>query len=241
MRNDMASVLPELQNVSGFRAPTEGYDAVTEQLLPKFGIRHHTADPNRSMARLPLLSKAEGVGGANAMVVLPRTQRDDINLYLEKLTAEQTTQALIDDFDLSLETGSLGLLSVHSQNFKADSVLVAAMPGYLAHLKQRRESLWLASAGQVADWWRDRDRFRLSSSSHGKRFEFNITITGEPAFVGATVIVMLPRKGAQAVVEGLKIGMVRPVVSKIDDYRSAIIFDALAPGSYGYQITFSSK
>ena len=241
MRNDMASVLPELQNVSGFRAPTEGYDAVTEQLLPKFGIRHHTADPNRSMARLPLLSKAEGVGGANALVVLPRTQRDDINLYLEKLTAEQTTQALIDDFDLSLETGSLGLLSVHSQNFKADSVLVAAMPGYLAHLKLRRESLWLASAGQVADWWRDRDRFRLSSSSHGKRFEFNITITGEPAVIGATVIVMLPRKGAQAVVEGLKIGMGRPVVSKIDDYRSAIIFDALAPGSYGYQITFSSK
>jgi len=241
MRNEMTSVLPELQGTSGFRAPTEGYDAVTEQLLPKFGIRHHTADPNRSTARLPLLSKSAGVEAANALVVLPRTQRDDINLYLEKLTAEQTTKALIDDFDLSLDTGSLGLLSLHSQNFNADSVLVAAMPGYLEHLKQRREPLWLASAGQVADWWRDRDRFKLSTSISGKRVEFNITITGQRPLSGATVIVMLPQKGVQAMVEGAKIGMVKPVVSKIDDYRNAIIFDVLAPGSYVYLLTFSSK
>jgi peptidoglycan/xylan/chitin deacetylase (PgdA/CDA1 family) len=241
MRNEMASVLPELQNVSGFRAPTEGYDAVTEQLLPKFGIRHHTADPNRSTARLPLLSKSEGVAVANALVVLPRTQRDDINLYLEKLTVEQTAKALIDDFDLSLDTGSLGLLSLHSQNFNADSVLLAAMPAYLEHLKQRREPLWLAPAGQVADWWRDRDRFKLSSSTSGKRLEFNVTITGTSAVNGATVIVMVPQKGVQAIVEGTKIGMVKPLVSRIDDYRAAIVFDALAPGSYFYQVTFSSK
>ena len=241
MRTEMASVLPELQGAPGFRAPTEGYDAVTEQLLPKFGIRHHTADPNRSTARLPLLSKAEGVEAANALVVLPRTQRDDINLHLEKLTAEQTTKALIDDFDLSLDTGALGLLSVHSQNFKADSVLVAAMPGFLAHLKLRRETLWLASAGQVADWWRDRDRFKLSSSSNGRRLEFNITITGQQPLRGATVVVMLPQKGVQAVVEGAKIGMVKPTTSKIDEYRTAVIFDSLAPGSYVYQVSFSPK
>ena len=241
MRTEMASVLPELQGAPGFRAPTEGYDAVTEQLLPKFGIRHHTADPNRSTARLPLLSKAEGVEAANALVVLPRTQRDDINLQSEKLTAEQTTKALIDDFDLSLDTGALGLLSVHSQNFKADSVLAAAMPGFLAHLKLRRETLWLASAGQVADWWRDRERFKLSSSSNGRRIEFNITITGQQPLRGATVVVMLPKKGVQAIVEGAKIGMVKPTLAKIDEYRAAVIFDSLAPGSYVYQVSFSPK
>ena len=241
MRNEMASVLPDLQGVSGFRAPTEGYDATTEQLLPKFGIRHHAADPNRSTARLPLLSKSEGVAAVKGLVVLPRTQRDDINLYMEKLTAEQTTKALIDDFDLSLDTGSLGLLSLHSQNFNADSVLVAAMPGYVEHLKQRRELLWLASAGQVADWWRDRERFRLSSTSSGKRVEFNITVTGDQPLSGATVIVMLPQRGVQAIVEGTKIGMIKPMLSKIDDYRTAISFDVLAPGSYVYQLTFSSK
>ncbi len=241
MRNEMASVLPEPQGLSGFRAPTEGYDAVTEQLLPKFGIRHHTADPNRSTARLPLMSKAEGVDATNALVVLPRTQRDDINLYLEKLTTEQTTKALIDDFDLSLDTGSLGLLSVHSQNFKADSVLVAAMPGFLNHLTERREPVWLASAGQVADWWRDRERFKLSPKINGKRIEFDITITGQQSIKGATVIVTTPQRGVQTMVDGTKVSMVKPTVSKIDDYRAAVVFDSLAPGNYGYKVTFSSK
>lgn len=241
MQTEMASVIPDIKGITGFRAPTEGYDATTEQLLQMSGIRHHTADPNRTDGRLPLLTKTEGVEPADALVVLPRTQRDDINLYWEKLTAEQTTKALIDDFDLALDTGALGLLSVHSQNFKADSVLAAAMPGFLEHLKQRREPLWLASAGQVADWWRDRERFKLSASSSGKRIEFNITITGTEAVKGASVLVMLPQKGAHSSVEGMKIGMTKPTVLKIDDYRAALVFDSLAPGSYSYQLTFSSK
>lgn len=241
MRTEMASVIPDIKGITGFRAPTEGYDATTEQLLQKLGLRHHTADPNRTEGRLPLLIKTEGVEPADALVVLPRTQRDDINLFEEKLTAEQTTKALIDDFDLALETGALGLLSVHSQNFKADSVLAAAMPGFLEHLKQRREPLWLTSAGQVADWWRERERFKISTSSSGKRVELHITITGTQAVKGASVIVMLPQKGAQSSVEGMKIGMTKPAILKIDNYRAALVFDSLAPGSYSYQLIFSSK
>ncbi len=241
MQGELSSVLLDLKGVTGFRAPTEGYDAATELLLPKLGIQHHAAGPDRSGGRLPLLLPAEGVAATESLVVLPRTQRDDSSLYQEKLTAEQTTKALIDDFDLSLDTGSMGWLSVHNRNFSADSVMVAAMPGYLDHLKQRRAPVWLASAAEVANWWRERERFKLSSSSNGKRVEFNITITGQQPFKGATVIVTTPQKGVQTMVDGTKVNMSKPTVSKIDDYRAAVIFDSLAPGNYGYQVTFSSK
>ncbi len=239
MLAEMKSVIPDLKGITGFRAPTEGYDAVTEQLLHKFGIRHHTADPNRSEARLPVLAKLEGVAKEDTLVVLPRTQRDDINLYWEKLTTEQTTKALINDFDLTVDTGALGVLSIHTQNFNADGTLIKAMPGFLVHTKQRRKQVWIAPAGDVATWWQERDRFKLSYQNTGKRLEFNITVTGTKPLHGASLVVMLPQKGILPIVQSIKIGGLKPTVSNIDNYRAAIVFDTLEPGNYVYQVTFA--
>lgn len=239
MKAEMASVVSDTTRMTGFRAPTEGYDATTELLLQKSGIRHHAADPARTEGRLPIFAKQEDVDTQDALVILPRTQRDDINLTKQNLSVEQTRSELIDDFDLVVDTGALGLLSVHSQNFGPDGILVKAMPGFLEHLKTRRTQIWLASANQVADWWRDRDRFKLSYGNSGKRLEFNITITGKTPVSGATVIAMLPQKGFMPEVTSLKIGMPKPVVSKIDDYRVSVAFGSLPPGNYAYQMVFS--
>lgn len=238
MRSEMASVLPKTAGMTGFRAPTEGYDATTEQLLQKSGIRYHVADPNRTEGRLPLVAPMEGVEPQDALIVLPRTQRDDINLHPEKQTPEESTKALIDDADQAFTTGSLGLLSVHSQNFGPDSPLPKALPGLLVHLKTLGRPLWMASAGQVADWWRDRERFKLSTKFTGKRLEFNITITGDKPVRGASLMMMLPIKGILPSVQSTKIGGIQPLISKIDDYRVAVIFDTLNPGNYFYQATF---
>lgn len=238
MRTEMSTVIPDISGLTGFRAPLEGYDETTEQLLQKFGIRHHAADPSRSDARLPLLAKLKGVETADALVVLPRTQRDDINLSGPNMMAAQVTTALIDDFNLALDNGALGLLSVHSQNFWPQGTLASAMPAFLDHVKQYRSQMWLASAGQVADWWRDRERFKLSSNRAGKRLEFFITITGKAPLSGASAIVMLPQKGTLPTVQPMKIGLPGPSVQKIDDYRAAIVFDTLKPGNYAYQLAF---
>lgn len=239
MRREMASVLPDTKNVTGFRAPTEGYDATTEQLLHKYGIRHHASGPNRTEARLPLLAKLEGVSKEDSLVVLPRTQRDDINFNLEKLTVDQTTQALIDDFDLVVDTGALGLLSIHSQNFKLDGTLSKAMPGFLVHTKQRRGLVWKTTAGEASDWWRERERVRLSYVNSGKHLQFNITVTGTKPVNGASLVLMLPQRGLLPSVQPTKIGEVKPTVSIIDNYRAAIVFDSIGPGHHVYQATFA--
>ena len=121
------------------------------------------------------------------------------------LYREVLGQALIDDFDLSINSGSLGLLSIYSQNFGDESVLQQAMPGFLAHLQQRRNQIWLAASGQIAQWWRDRERFRLSSSNPGKRLDFNVTVKGNQPINGATVIIMLPEKAKMPTVRSTKI------------------------------------
>ncbi|RJF92415.1 hypothetical protein D3871_27755 [Noviherbaspirillum saxi] len=238
MRTEMATVIPDVDTITGFRAPLEGYDAATEALLHKSGIRHHAADPSRTEARLPIVSKLPDVEPDDALIVLPRTQRDDINLASQNLNVEQTTKELIEDFDLAVDQGALGLLSVHSQNFHADSVLAKAMPGYLERLKQRKDQLWLASAGQVADWWREREHLRVSTVSSGKRLELDITVVGKKRLNGASVIVMLPQKGPPPTVQPVKTGLAKPTVVKLDEYRAAIMFGALEPGDYAYQVTF---
>jgi peptidoglycan/xylan/chitin deacetylase (PgdA/CDA1 family) len=239
MKAELASVLPNAKPITGFRAPTEGYDATTELLLQKHGIRHHAADPSRLEGRVPAVVKMPGVMPENSLVILPRTQRDDINLYWEKLTPEQTTKALIDDFDLAVDTASLGFLSVHSQNFGDGSVLRQALPGFLEHLQKRRSQIWLASSTQVAEWWRDRERIRLTSTHTGKRLDFNITIKGEQPIDGATFTILLPHKRAQLTVQSTKIGLPSPRVMPLDDFRAAVIFDNLKPGDYVYQATFA--
>lgn len=240
MRSDMAAVIPDLAGITGFRAPTEGYDDTTERLLQGLGIRHHAADPSRSEARLPLFAKMDGVKPEDALIVLPRTQRDDINLANQNLDVEQTGQALIADFELAVDHGALALLSVHTQNFHPDGVLARAFPTLLERVRQRREHVWLASAGEVADWWRARERFRVSVSKSGRRLDMNISVAAGPALSGAAVIAMLPQKRLAPQVHAAKIGLPAPRVVMMDDYRAAIVFDHLVPGNYAYQVSFSA-
>ncbi len=239
MQQQMKSVVTDTKNINGFRAPTEGYSEITERLIQKYGIRHHAVDPQRTEGRIPQLLKQEDVDNNDSLILLPRTQRDDLNLANQNLNVEQTTQALIDDFELTKETAALGWLSVHSQNFKQDAVLTRAMPEYLEYVKKNKDAMWLATANEVANWWRERERVKISSKNQGQRLEFYLTVTGDKPVNGAGLILMLPQKGIYPGIRSLKIGVKDPNIYKIDEYRAAIVFDTIEPGNYGYQVTFS--
>lgn len=239
MRADMKSIINDTAALTGFRAPLEAYDDTTQLMLQKAGFLHHLTDPGSTEGRLPAFVKLDGVSNDKAMVLLPRTQRDDLNLSKEQLDVEQTKQALIADAETSRQMGALGILSVHSQNFEENSTLAQAFPAYLAYLKANRNTIWLASATQVANWWHERDRLKLSSTVKGRRIEFDMTITGDKPLENASLILMLPQKGQLPSVLGLKIGTPKASIKRIDDYRVAIVFEALEPGNYAYQVVFN--
>lgn len=235
---DMKTLLPGHAPLTGFRAPTEGYDHITEKLLQSRGIRYHVADPNSTEARLPFFTKIDGVENADTIVVLPRTQRDDINLAKMELSIDMTSQALIDDLHYTMDMGAMGLLSVHSQNYGDRASLTQAMPTFLTELKKQRGTLWLASSSQVAQWWRERDRFKISSQFVGKRLAFDVTIQGDRPLEGASITMMLPQKNIHVDIEGVKTGMPEFKIERIDDYRVSVQFGKLEPGNYAYQATF---
>ena len=135
-----------LPKVTGFRAPTESWDENTEKQLRKLGIRHHVVGPNASEDRMPFFSKSElGLSLEYALVVLPRTQMDDLNYQKLNLSITEATELITRDFDYLNESGALGVLSVHSQNYAADGLMAKLTPPYIKRLQQHREDIFVAS------------------------------------------------------------------------------------------------
>lgn len=245
MKQQLRSLLPDsITTAIGFRAPYESYDETTERLLREAGLHYHVVGPNRSDAQLPLFAKMRGVPPENELMVIPRTQRDDLNLLADSATSATVKQKLLADLTSTLANGGLGLLSVHSQNFAAGSTLAQAMPAYLDQVAKdsRAGLLWTASAGDVDHWWRERRRVRISANvMRGQRLEMNITVTGDKPVKDATIDVFLPSRNALPVVRGSKVGAVVPQIRRIDDFRSQFVFGSLAPGDYSYQVNFSER
>jgi peptidoglycan/xylan/chitin deacetylase (PgdA/CDA1 family) len=224
--------------ILGFRAPAESYDARTEEALQSAGLRYHAVDPNRTDARLPLFAKANRATPDRDVVVLPRTQRDDI-VFMQRKDApmNEVIGVMKGELGLILEEGALGMLSVHSRNFAKDSVMSQAVPAYLLELAEQRQRVWLATGSEVADWWRKRVNLRASLNAIGKRYELEVSNVGEAPVEGATVLVYHPRS-ATVVVSATKAWMPEATVRRVDEFSSQVLFGAVGPGHHQYTLVF---
>jgi hypothetical protein len=238
MQAQIQTMVSDGKSLQGFRAPTEGFDKTTEILLLKSGIKHHVSGPNSSAGRLPFFAPIADTDISDGLIVLPRTQRDDLNLLAATSDAALLARELEDDFKLTRANGALGLLSVHSQNLGEGQPLTQAMTTFLGFLQTQRDSVWFAGPKQVDAWWRDRERVRLIVRPSGPRIEFDLSVGGDHPVKGTSLILSLPRKNQLPTIAGAKLNMPTPRVVLLDEYRASIIFDTLEPGNYFYQATF---
>ena len=229
-----------VSQVTGFRAPTESWDATTEKLLRKLGIRHHVADPSASEARMPFFSQSEpGLGNEDAIVVLPRTQMDDLNYQSMKLSFAEASELIARDFDYLHEAGALGVLSVHSQNYGADGLMAQLTPPYIKRLQEHRHDVWTASGEEIEAWWRARDRVVFQPlHAVSTRFSFEVRapggVKGLSFFVTHPVMDVSLKKISPATPD-----LPQPEVKRVDAYRSIVIFkDELKVGNYVYNVGF---
>lgn len=229
-----------LSKVSGFRAPTESWDETTEKLLRKLGIRHHVADPASSEARVPTFSKSEpGLSTEDAIVMLPRTQMDDLNYQGMKLSLEKASELIMLDFDYLNEAGALGVLSVHSQNYATDGLMAKLTPPYVKRLQQHRDTVWAASGEELEAWWRIRERVvHEPFKSTLANFSFDVRAPGNVK--GVKFFVTHPAvDGAPKSVKASSPDAPQPELKRIDAYRSALVFkQELKAGHYAYSLEF---
>jgi peptidoglycan/xylan/chitin deacetylase (PgdA/CDA1 family) len=240
MKSEMKSIIGDSVDAVGFRAPFEQYERTTERLLHSEGFKHHAADPNRTDARLPFFSESGSKSPARALVVLPRTQHDDVSLLQDMQSDKDKDKdklfaTLAFDFHLARDMGAMGLLSIHSQNFAEDAVLAAVMPDLLKEVAEHRQQVWIASSNDIADWWRERERIRFKVSGTSDKILLDLTIAKDRPLGKVALIITNRRAGQSFSVEPL-LADVQLRTQPLDRFRTAILLEGLAPGRYSYRL-----
>jgi hypothetical protein len=239
MKQQMQGILGErAKEATGFRAPTESYDKTTEILLRKHGLLHHAADESAHEDRLPFFSVSEsGVPTDQALVVLPRTQLDDVSFKDMRLTPEQVQTILNYDLDLTVRSGAFGLLSVHSQNYVEGGLMLRTMGDYVRKVATYRDRLWVARGDEITRWWRQREGVLVDQSWGADGLQVTLKNTNAAPVQGLSVFVTLPGKHAQVR------AVARPAstvvrVKPVDAFRSALVFDNLPLGTTQLHVSF---
>jgi hypothetical protein len=239
MKQQMQVILGDrAKEATGFRAPTESYDKTTEILLRKYGLLHHAADESAHEDRLPFFSVSEpGVPPDQALVVLPRTQLDDVNFKDMKLTPEQVNTILNHDLDLTVRSGAFGLLSVHSQNYVEGGLMLHTMGDYIHKVASYRDRLWVARGDEITSWWRQREAVQVDQQWLNNGLQVSVINTNSGPVAGLTVFVTLPGRNASLrVATTPRATAVR--TKPVDAFRTALIFDNLPPGVTQLRLTF---
>jgi peptidoglycan/xylan/chitin deacetylase (PgdA/CDA1 family) len=233
----VTSLLPG-SRIAGFRAPGESADSKTEQLLLAMDFQYLAADPNRSDGRLPFMARVKDARPGSDLVILPRTQSDDV-LFLTRPNPnlEETVARMKNELEVVVEQGGLGVVAIHSRNFAKESLMAQAVPTYLLALAAQQNRVWIATGSDLAQWWRLRENMRVSLQFIGQRMELEISNVGDAAVEGATAVIYHPR-AATVKIDPTKAWMPDVEVRRIDDFRSLAIFKTIRSGHYPYKLVF---
>lgn len=218
----------------GFYAPMESFDKNTEKLLKERSFGHYVAFMDASEARLPFVAPID-VGmakPAKPLVVLPRTQSGPEDEESEGATGMRD---FLSELAHAEQMAGLSVVRIPNQTV-LDKAQVTEM---FSQLKARRDRMWIASASQVADWWRERERVsaNLETGDAGPLLVVSIAGSG-PLKPAATVWVNLPQSGGTLRLVARDGNARVPRITGVDARRVAVVLEGFAPGEYRWTMYF---
>lgn len=232
MVNEMKEAGFNLAGNTGFRAPMDLYDQTTEKLLQERGMGHSLTFMGMVDTRLPYFAQADA-SVARRMVVLPRTQSAPEDLMDTEPEAGMKT--FLAELDLIDKMAGLSVVTIPGQSLLSKEQLTQTFD----YLKASRGRIWWATAAQVAEWWRERERLSARLESGVSGLQLKITVKGAaPLGRAAVVWVNLPESGGALRLVSVG-GMARvPKVASVDRWRGAVVLDGFAPGEYQWNLYF---
>lgn len=218
------------QPVRGLRPPEEQFDVATMVgWLLAGGSYIMGANDSRCVAP-ELLPVAR-----DTLVLLPRTGNDDFGAM--GATRGKGTAAVAElfysEFRLARDLGGLYSLSYHSQLLSRPEHLPAL--ARLARWIVADTTVWIATTGEIASWWRS--RADLNSTARivgGNRLEITVRNTGQSAVRGAVLRVLHPTAMRVVSADGQLVaseaGVVRMLIPLIEAGEKKIVSAMLGPG-----------
>ncbi len=236
MRMEMANSGLVIPADSGFHPPMDSYDKTTEQLIYANGFGHFVSFMDTTDASLPFIATSLGTNSSaiTPTVVLPRTSSGPEDA-METGDAEEGLKAFLSELDLSQKMSSLSVLRLAQQTF----ITKEQWDDIFSHLKSPNAKTWVATAGQVADWWRERERVSFTLEPDPITPILSVTIKGNsPLKQAVALYVNLPEsRNVMRLVSRTDSGNSVKIVA-IDAWRSALVLNDLSPGTYRWQLYF---
>ncbi|HEX4468790.1 MAG TPA: polysaccharide deacetylase family protein [Gemmatimonadaceae bacterium] len=183
--NDLARLIG-LPVVMGLRPPQEQFDVATMSAWLAVGGRYvFGANDSRSVSPelLPI--------GHDTLVLIGRVGSDDFAAAAEAHDdPAKTAKILLDEYARYRALGGLYALSYHSQVLATPDLVPA-----LAHVARKLAAdtaIWLATTGEIADWWRVRAQLDARITQRSDGFDVVVRNRGERLVGGAVLRVDLP-------------------------------------------------
>ena len=166
--------------------------------------------------------------------MLPRTQNGPED-SVDNCQPEVGLKPFLNELDVSEKMAGLSVVAVSGKSDLTD----AQSAEIFSYLKSRRERTWLATAGQVADWWRERERVsvRLESGEAGPRLVVSI-LAGAALQRAPMVFVNLPEMDGALRLVARGRHEKTPRIARLDAWRAAVVLDAMAVGEYQWDMYF---
>ncbi|QDL53089.1 hypothetical protein [Rhodoferax aquaticus] len=217
----------------GFRPPMGSADATTQKVAADKGFGHYIGNSADTETRLPfVIGSAEG--SSKSLVGIPNTQTGPEE-WLDDPDAEDGLQAFLDELALSLQMGGVSFVRFSNQTLLAPDQLDAIFD----YLKEQKTRTWMASGGQVADWWRERERLSARLNSGPVAPILSVAVSaGLPLKNPVSILVNAPDTSSSLRLVSVGSNVPVPRLLKLDSWRSAVIIDGLAPGMYQWYVYF---
>lgn len=212
----------------GFHAPMESYDSNTLHVLQVQGFRYLIGDPGASESRLP--SHAVDEAG---LLILPRTQNgpDDV------LGEGQDFKDFLAEFTAAERMGGLNVLRIPGGSMMEDKQWAQ----FTAEMRLHEKTMWVASGIEVADWWQERERVRVSVDNSVTPALLTVSVEGtQPLQHAVTVLVNLPRLEGRLQLLPDDSEQVTPVVVRRDVWRAGVELGKLAPGVHHWFMRYAA-
>jgi Polysaccharide deacetylase len=236
MRKAIADAGVVIATDAGFHAPMDSYDKTTENLLNERAFGSFMAFKDATDARLPYIAPITAVGApiGKQMVILPRTQNGPEE-SMEEGDPEVGLKNFLNELELTDQMASLSIARVPNQSL----LTKAQLAEIFKHLKTRRDRMWLATATQVAEWWRERERVNIRLESGAAAPQLTVTIKGEESLKQAAMLwVNLPESGSNLRLVARGNYAKSPKIANIDIWRAAVVLEGMAPGEYHWDVYF---
>jgi len=236
MQTQLADAGIAVSSPASFSVPMDAYDSTTQRLAAERQFGNFLAFMEVTDSSLPVVANRDASGLAQT-IVLPRTLMGP-----EEAVAEGEPDESLDNFlaglDLSVRMGGLSVVRIPSQTL----LIPAQRQRIFEKMATMRARAWMASAHQIAQWWRDRDGVSAALEPQPKGYLLSVDVThqaktSEPL----SIWVNLPRLNSRVRLQALKKSDKVPTVINQDAWRAAIILKTPTVGKHTWLLQFEDQ